>query len=243
MKTAVILVAGMGTRLNDITKGEFPKPFLQINEKPLIERSIENLNFFGVERIILVTGHLKEFFEILSEKYDGIEIIENSDYSNTSSMGSFYVTKDLIKDEDEILLLEGDLIYERKAIEILINSKKKDAILLTEDKQMSDDYYFEINNDSIGKLTSNLNEISGEYGEMTGLQKLSNSLFMKMFETYEKLNNSKLAYEGCLTEIAKTRKISYEKGNGILWSEIDDEYQLKRVMKEIYPKLVEKGEY
>lgn len=39
---AVILVAGMGTRLRNITHDEIPKPFLKINGQSLIERSIEN---------------------------------------------------------------------------------------------------------------------------------------------------------------------------------------------------------
>lgn len=242
MKTAVILAAGMGTRLNTITKGEIPKPFLPINNKPLVERSIENLKSVGIERIILITGHLKEFFEPLKEKYSEIEIVTNENYANTSSMGSFYCTKDILGSND-ILLLEGDLIYERKALEILVATEKKDAILLTEDTKMTDDYYFELKNGSVGKITPNLSEISGEFGEMTGLQKLSNKLCREMFKKYEELGNLKIAYEGCISEVAKTRKVTYEKIEGLIWSEIDDATQLDRVMKTIYPKLVEKGEY
>lgn len=241
MKTAVILVAGMGTRLRGITNDEIPKPFLTINGLSLIERSIEKLLDSGIKKIILVTGHLDYFFDPLKKKYNSVVTIKNSNYANTSSMGSFYCAKELIGDED-ILLLEGDLIYEKNCLDILITSPEKDTILLSEDKKMSDDYYYEIIDNSIGKLTFNLFEIKGEYGELTGLQKLSNELCRLMFKKYEDEKNLKLGYEYCIEKIAKERRIFCKRVDGIIWSEIDDEFQLNRVMETIYPKLLKKGE-
>ncbi|WP_304158967.1 phosphocholine cytidylyltransferase family protein, partial [Fusobacterium ulcerans] len=190
---------------------------------------------------ILVTGHLDYFFEPLKKKYSSVVTIKNNNYANTSSMGSFYCAKELIGDED-ILLLEGDLIYEKNCLDILVSSPEKDTILLSEDKKMSDDYYYEIIDNGIGKLTFNLFEIKGEYGELTGLQKLSNELCQLMFKKYEDEKNLKLGYEYCMEKIAKERKIFCKRVDGIIWSEIDDEFQLNRVMETIYPKLLEKGE-
>lgn len=242
VKTAVILVAGMGTRLRNLTHDEIPKPFFKINDIPLIERSIDKLLSVGIEKIILVAGHLDYFFEELKKKYPQIVTVKNENYMNTSSMGSFYCTKELIEDDD-ILLLEGDLIYEKQALVELLSSNEKDTILLTEDKKMSDDYYYEIlDGKYIGKLTFDLFTIDGEYGELTGLQKLSNELCQLMFKKYEEENNLKLGYEYCIEKVAKERKIFCKRVDGILWSEIDDEYQLNRVLNTIYPKLLEKGE-
>lgn len=242
VKIAVILVAGMGTRLRNITKNEIPKPFFKINDISLIERSIDKLLSVGIDRIILVTGHLDHFFEKLKEKYPQIETVKNENYMNTSSMGSFYCAKDLLGNSDT-LLLEGDLIYEKQALLELINSSERDTILLTENKNMSDDYYYEIKDGKyIGKLTFDLNEIKGEYGELTGLQKLSNNLCQAMFKKYEDENNLKLGYEYCLEKLTKERDIYCKKVEGILWSEIDDEFQLNRVLNTIYPKLLKKGE-
>lgn len=241
MKTAVILVAGMGTRLRGVTNDEIPKPFLSIKGRTLIERSIEKLIECGIEKIILVTGHLNYFFEPLKKKYGCVVTVNNDNYAKTSSMGSFYCAKELIGDED-ILLLEGDLIYEKKCLEILTTSEEKDTILLSEDKKMSDDYYFEIVDGGIGKLTFNLAEIQGSYGELTGLQKLSNELCQAMFKKYEDEKNLKLGYEYCMEKLTKERKIACKRVDGIIWSEIDDEYQLNRVMETIYPLLLEKGE-
>ncbi|MFK4784382.1 NTP transferase domain-containing protein [Fusobacterium sp. MFO224] len=210
MNTAVVLVEERGTKLENITRGDFPKAFLPINRKPLIERTIETLNSVGIKRIILITGHLKEFFELLNKKYEGIETIPNLNYSNTGSMGSFYCAKDSIKDEEEVLLLDGDLIYEKNALEILINSQNEDAILLDEDEKP------------------------------VGIQKLSNSLFEEMFEAYKNSDNLKLDYESLIFEIGKNRNISHEKAKDILWSKIDTQDDFKNVVETIYPAIIEK---
>ena len=239
---AVILTAGMGTRLRNITNDEIPKPFLKINGKPLIERSIEKLKDSGIKEIILVTGHLDYFFEELKKKYSEIRTVKNEEYSVTGSMASFYCSKDLVGDDD-ILLLEGDLIYEKRALDILLSLEEKDAILLSEDKKMSDDYYVELSpENNINKITNNLSEINGNFGEWTGIQKVSNDLCKAMFKKFEDENNKKLGYEYCFEKVAKDRIVYCKKEEGILWSEIDDEYQLNGVMKNLYNKLLEKGE-
>lgn len=239
---AVILTAGMGTRLRNITNDEIPKPFLRINNKPLIERSIEKLIDSGIKEIILVTGHLDYFFEELKKKYPEIKTVKNEEYAVTGSMASFYCSRDLVGDDD-ILLLEGDLIYEKRALNILLSLEEKDAILLSEDKKMSDDYYVELSSENnINKITNNLSEINGNFGEWTGIQKVSNDLCRAMFKKFKDENNKKLGYEYCFEKVAKDRIVYCKKEEGILWSEIDDEYQLNGVMKNLYNKLLEKGE-
>lgn len=239
---AVILTAGMGTRLRNITNDEIPKPFLKINNKPLIERSIEKLIDSRIKEIILVTGHLNHFFEELKKKYPEIKTVKNEEYAVTGSMASFYCSRDLVGNDD-ILLLEGDLIYEKRALDVLLSLEEKDAILLSEDKKMSDDYYVELSSENnISKITNNLSEINGNFGEWTGIQKVSNDLCKAMFKKFEDENNKKLGYEYCFEKVAKDRLVYCKKEKGILWSEIDDEYQLNGVMKNLYNKLLEKGE-
>jgi NDP-sugar pyrophosphorylase family protein len=55
----VILAAGRGTRLGALGE-RWPKPLLPIGNRPLIERQIEDLRGLGVERVVVVVGHLRE---------------------------------------------------------------------------------------------------------------------------------------------------------------------------------------
>ena len=59
---AIILAAGMGKRMGNLTKNK-PKCFLEINGVPLIERLIKQLRNFGVKDISIVTGYKSRQFK------------------------------------------------------------------------------------------------------------------------------------------------------------------------------------
>jgi hypothetical protein len=59
---AVILAAGAGTRLRPLTDAT-PKCLLDINGRPLLDRLLEGLAAAGLERAVIVTGHLSERVE------------------------------------------------------------------------------------------------------------------------------------------------------------------------------------
>lgn len=111
IKTAVILAAGMGTRLGERTKNQ-PKGFLMLDEKPIVEQSICKLLEMGIEKIVIGTGYLAEAYERLATRYPQITCVRNDEYEKTGSMYTLYNLKDHIS--DDFLLLESDLIYEKK---------------------------------------------------------------------------------------------------------------------------------
>src|SRR5688500_13423825 len=95
VKTAVILAAGLGSRLKDKTK-ERPKGFLEIEGQSLIERSISELLKSGITRIIIGTGYLHEHFDGLRQKYPQVTTLRNDDFATTGSMATLYTLRELI---------------------------------------------------------------------------------------------------------------------------------------------------
>src|SRR5436190_17509106 len=59
---AVILAAGRGTRMRDLTK-EVPKPMLQVKGKPILEHIIEGLKSVGIREFCIVTGFRADIVE------------------------------------------------------------------------------------------------------------------------------------------------------------------------------------
>ena len=49
---AFILAAGLGTRMKHLTK-DIPKPLVKVNNKPLIEYSLDNLKKFGTSNVVI----------------------------------------------------------------------------------------------------------------------------------------------------------------------------------------------
>jgi UDP-N-acetylglucosamine diphosphorylase / glucose-1-phosphate thymidylyltransferase / UDP-N-acetylgalactosamine diphosphorylase / glucosamine-1-phosphate N-acetyltransferase / galactosamine-1-phosphate N-acetyltransferase len=64
MKHAVVMAAGEGSRLRPLTE-EWPKPILPIDGRAVIATLLRELAAAGLERVVVVTGHLAEQVEAL----------------------------------------------------------------------------------------------------------------------------------------------------------------------------------
>ena len=88
---ALILAAGLGTRLAPITNDR-PKSLVPVNGKPILIKQIENLKTNGIVDITIVSGYKAEALEkAVHEKYPEIKIIESVDYATTNNMYSAYL--------------------------------------------------------------------------------------------------------------------------------------------------------
>src|SRR6185436_7572740 len=59
---AVILAAGKGTRMKELTQ-ELPKPMLEVQGKPILARILEGILAAGVRDVFIVTGFRAEVVE------------------------------------------------------------------------------------------------------------------------------------------------------------------------------------
>ena len=128
---AVILAAGMGKRLGDLTKGN-TKCMIQVGNETLISRVLHQLDKQPISRIVLVVGYkaqeLKDYLATLSFNTP-IEFVENTVYDQTNNIYSLYLAKDYLTTEDT-LLYESDLIMEDAVIEKLLNHPYPDLALV-----------------------------------------------------------------------------------------------------------------
>ena len=120
---AVILAAGMGRRLGELT-GNNTKCMLEVNGVKLIDRALECLAEHNLSRIVLVVGYKRENVKAyVGNSYKGIEIVyvDNPIYDKTNNIYSLYLAKDYLVAEDT-LLLESDLIYEPAVVKRIIDN-------------------------------------------------------------------------------------------------------------------------
>lgn len=101
---AILLAAGMGTRLRPLTL-DTPKPLIKVNGESIIERQIKFLNDIGISEIVVVTGYLNEKFEFLKEKY-GVKIVHNDKYDKYNNIYTMYLVRNYLKDS---YVIEGDI--------------------------------------------------------------------------------------------------------------------------------------
>jgi 2-aminoethylphosphonate-pyruvate transaminase len=239
VKTAIILAAGMGTRLKELGTS-IPKGFLKLGEKTIIEESIERLIKAGIERIIIVTGHLYEFYEELKKNYSQQVItVHNSDYANSGSLYSLYCAKDLV--DTNFLLLESDLIYEQKALLTVLDFPQDNVILLSGFTHAGDEVYVEMDVNKLTRMSKNTAELGDNIaGELVGISKISQALFEQMMEiaNLKFVTSLKFDYEtDGLVDTAKYYPVYCTVVEDLIWAEIDDQSHLERAQKAIYPNL------
>ncbi len=103
---ALILSAGLGSRINELTK-ELHKALIPINGKPILEYTIDFLVQAQVEKIFIVVGYFHEQFAYLTAKYPQVELVFNESFDTLNNAYSFY--KGLIEIKDT-WVLEADLL-------------------------------------------------------------------------------------------------------------------------------------
>lgn len=175
IKTAVILAAGYGSRLKKYTN-EVPTGFVEVGGKPIIVRSIETLLSCGIERIIIVTGYRNENYEALAQDYPMLEFSFNPYFIVMQSSFSLYSCRKLVGDDD-FLLLEVGLIYNKNAIIELLSSNKPDVALITDITKKNGEFFALDNNDDIlSSLTYDRN-LKMIKGELVGMYKISSEFY------------------------------------------------------------------
>jgi len=237
---ALILAAGIGKRL----KANVPKILLKIGNKSLLERHVENLLNLGIKNIGIVIGyksnHLRNFIKKIDRKKN-IKIFKNSSYklgsivSLVSASNFFYIKGNLI-------LMDGDVLYDKKILKKLFNSKKKNCLIIDKKFEKGQEpVKVCIKNNKIIDFGKIVNQDFDYQGESVGFFKFSNKSSLKFLQQSRKImkSNKNLMYEEAIQKIIKEKKIrmDFENITNLPWVEIDFKKDLifakKKVLKQI----------
>lgn len=112
LKRAIIMAAGMGTRLYPVTQ-KTPKPLVPVNGIPMIETILDALFEKKIQEIYVVVGYRREMFAYLEEKYPGLRLINNPWYETCNNISSLYVAREHLEDA---VILDGDQILRDPSI-------------------------------------------------------------------------------------------------------------------------------
>lgn len=124
---AVILAAGLGTRLRPITDS-VPKCMVSVNGVRIIDKQIDNLLQNGVTEIYVVDGYKAEILaDHLRTIYPEIHIVPNPRYAETNNMYSLFLASQFVKGE-EFLLMNADVYFDSEIIGGLIQGDNQSKI-------------------------------------------------------------------------------------------------------------------
>lgn len=119
---AIILAAGMGRRLGELTKDN-TKCMVEVNGVRLIDRLLGQLSRLSLRRVIIVVGYQgQNLMDYIGHRYDDyltIEYAKNPIYDKTNNIYSLSLVKDKML-EDDTLLIESDLIFSDRLFQMIL---------------------------------------------------------------------------------------------------------------------------
>ena len=240
VRLAVILGAGMGVRLKEIGR-EAPKGFLRLGERPIVAESVERLLSSGIERIVIATGHHREFYDELARAHAGrITTVHNARYADSGSLYSLWCAREHL--DEDFLLLESDLIFERRALREALDHPSRDCLLVSEPTGARDEVWVEARDGQLVDMSKNRARLGPAIlGELVGITKVSQPFFRAMLTVGERLfrETLKVDYElEGLVQAARIVPMPCHVVPGLVWAEIDDLHHLERARATIYPRLL-----
>ena len=230
---AIILAAGMGKRLKELTQNN-TKCMVKVNGVSLIDRMLHQIEKQRVSRIIIVVGYeaqkLIDYIGTLGIKTP-ITYITNSIYDKTNNIYSLALAKDWLTKEDT-LLFESDLIFEDSVLDALVTDPRETLALVDKYESWMDGTCVKLGeDDSIEAFVPGkkfkFNEIK-DYYKTVNIYKFSKRFsethYVPFLDAYQSALGENEYYEQVLRVITMLDdpEIKAKRLEGQKWYEIDD---------------------
>ena len=230
---AIILAAGMGKRLKELTS-YVTKCMVEVNGEMMIHKTLMHLEKLNLNKIVLVVGYegqqLMDYVNSLGLKTP-VEYVVNDVYDKTNNIYSLYLAKEYLL-QDDTLLLESDLVYEEAVIRKLVDTPYPSLVLVDKFESWMDGTCITVDEDD--NITSFVSKRefdftkTDEYYKTVNLYKFSKNFSEKYYvpflEAYCNAMGLNEYYEQVLKVITflGDLEIKAVKLNGEKWYEIDD---------------------
>jgi choline kinase len=222
--TGVILAAGIASRLRPLTE-HTPKCLLSVGGKPLLQRNLEALHHNGIRQCLIVTGYLAEQIESFVRGLGlpmEIEFIRNPVFDQTNNNYSLWLTRDAVRGDD-IVLLDGDILFDRRILTRLLASPHADALILRECDHLGAEE-IKCTLDAQGAVIQIGKQLDpkASAGESLGIEKFSAATTSKLFEVLAHRHVHNEFYEASFQEmIDNGARVFTVSTDGLACTEID----------------------
>jgi UDP-N-acetylglucosamine diphosphorylase / glucose-1-phosphate thymidylyltransferase / UDP-N-acetylgalactosamine diphosphorylase / glucosamine-1-phosphate N-acetyltransferase / galactosamine-1-phosphate N-acetyltransferase len=126
---AVVLAAGRGTRMRELTVSR-PKPMMEVSGRPVLSYILEGLRDAGVRKILIVIGYKKEV--VMNHFGDGSELGVEIVYAEQIRQDGTGKVVELAKDfcgSEPFILSYGDILVDASSYRLLTRPGDADIVI------------------------------------------------------------------------------------------------------------------
>lgn len=239
---AIILAAGYGRRMRPLTDRNH-KTLLEIGDQSIMERIISTLIACGIQEIVVVTGYLEEVLKShIQEKFpdQAVQYVYNQDFAKTNNIYSMALALENIKIDGDILLIESDLIFDKRVIQKLLQDPNDNVALVDKYKNGMDGTVVEIvDNKIISVIPPHLQganfDFSDKYKTLNIYkfsQEFASTIFKKLLTYYARVIDDNCYYELILGILIymQQEEIHASIVEDERWGEVDTPNDLEKVL-------------
>lgn len=247
---AVLLAAGVGRRLVEITGGG-PKCLLPFGGTSLLERHLRQLVSAGVHRLTIVTGCEAMQIEqalaaIVPEAAPEmtVDTVQNPDFRVGSAL-SVIAARNVLEADDEVLLMDADVLYDVRMLARLMDSAHSNVVLMDRDVDAGDAEPVKLAV-ARGQLVGFDKQLPADLsydtlGESVGFFRLTPAVASDLVAACEQVSSADAdaPYEHALRNVllAGPEAFGFEDVTGLPWIEIDYPQDVDRAVDDILPRL------
>ena len=234
---ALIFNSGIGKRMMELTQNN-PKSMVHLyNDETIFERQIRLLQEAGITEVVITTGPYPEMLKNICNKpcyrnmrfsFPHNEIFDSSNY-----IYSMYKAREYLN--DDILMMHGDLVFDRTLVPNLLKNKERNICLINKYKHLPEkDFKGRIIDNELREVGINIFD-SNCYA-FQPLYKLSKEVMKVWLDNVVKFvesGNINVYAENAFNEVSKGLKIRPVSYHNHFIDEVDNKDDLARVNKEI----------
>src|SRR6188768_32449 len=232
--TAVILVAGIGSRLRPITDDR-PKALVDLGGETILARAVRLLVSYGVRKIVLATGYREDAVRAAMEGAPiAVEYCRNPEFDRTQNSVSLALCRQALG-SDAFFKLDGDVVFQRQVLERLDASGSELAVAVDAGRMLD----AEAMKVTLSPETSAIAAfgkgiaLAQSAGESIGIERIASRASEPLFTALSAAidgGETGLYYEDVYSRLIAARSLQAEAVAvaDLPWTEVDDFSDLER---------------
>jgi choline kinase len=237
-RTAVILAAGVGSRLRPLTDDR-PKALVEIHGKSVLSRAVDALCDYGVQHLIIATGYREDAIaERLADRLERVTLCHNPRYESTQNVVSLALCRDAVEGQ-AFFKLDGDVVFDPDVLVRLDSSVASLAVAVdTARKVDAEAMKVQVLDGKVVGFGKEL-PLQVSAGETIGIERIDAQLSPVLFEAIDACvaaGRTDVYYEYVYDQLVRggTHAALVAVGD-LRWTEIDDLADLERARELFAP--------
>ena len=234
MKTtaAVILVAGIGSRLRPITDDR-PKALVDLNGETILGRTVRLLVSYGVRKIVLATGYREDAVKAAMQGAPvAVEYCRNPEFDRTQNSVSLALCRNALG-SGAFFKLDGDVVFQRQVLERLDESASELAVAVDAGRMLdAEAMKVSVSGSSIRAFGKGIG-LAESAGESIGIERIGEVSSPIVFDALDAViagGETGLYYEDVYSQLIAEGKLTAQAVPvaDLPWTEVDDFADLER---------------